>query len=180
MNSVLIPRVLTIMFSLFSAHLIAAGLSMGMGQGDENITAFRAGRLWDWNKNWALSEKWGLTGFWEGSFSYWEREKGKKKGNDPIMLVAIAPVFVLRYKGEYFDPYFQAGIGASWLSQTEMGHKELSTHFQFEDRVGFGLRLHSPSPWDFCFNFFHFSNGSIERPNNGVNLWVLNALYHFQ
>lgn len=51
-----------------------------------------------------------------------------------------------------------------------VGHgRDLSTAFQFEFRFGAGLRS---DRLDFHLRWMHYSNGSIEQPNHGVDALV--------
>ncbi|MBI4357472.1 MAG: acyloxyacyl hydrolase [Gammaproteobacteria bacterium] len=168
-----------LVLAILPIQLMATGISIGIGKGNANITAVRVSSLSDWQKNWRFSPLWSLTGFWEASLSNWKGNKATHHSNDTITLLAVAPVFTLQYQGLPSRPYLQTGIGASWLSDTEIGRKELSTHFQFEDRAGIGIHLGPQQTWDLNLTAFHYSNGSIQRPNDGVNLVLLNLAYRF-
>ena len=45
------------------------------------------------------------------------------------------------FAGETVKPYIEAGIGLALFSNTEVEEQKLGTAFQFEDRIGFGLRF---------------------------------------
>lgn len=164
---------LLFMFFSVGTHVKASGISIGIGKGDEDITAYRISGFQDWQKNLNISSNWLLKGFWEISLSNWNSNNSVHHDNHTITLFALSPVFVIQNTSLSFLPYVQAGIGGAWLSDTEIGRKELSTHFQFEDRIGVGFHLGREHAFNLNFSAFHFSNGSIKQPNEGVNLLLL-------
>jgi lipid A 3-O-deacylase len=94
-----------------------------------------------------------------------------------IYNLSFTPVFKYNFNPiKNFTPYIFGGIGASYLSKTKTEQKNYSTHFQFEDRLGVGLKK---KDLDFQIGFFHFSNASIKKPNDGINMILLNIGYNF-
>jgi hypothetical protein len=86
--------------------------------------------------------------------------------------VAVIPM--IRWEKTFdFTPHlldFEMGVGASYVSEVNIGERQKSTHFQFTDHFGFGIS--SPNhDWRVGFAFRHLSNASIKLPNNGVNLF---------
>jgi hypothetical protein len=65
------------------------------------------------------------------------------------------------------------------LSHTQIGDKRLSTAFQFGDHLGFGYRFGARSAFDLGYRYQHLSNGSIKRPNPGINFHQVRLQYHF-
>lgn len=59
--------------------------------------------------------------------------------------------------------YTKIEIGISFLSDTT---KNLSTSFQFKDKISLGYRFNDLS---ISINYIHFSNGGIKKPNRGEN-----------
>lgn len=60
------------------------------------------------------------------------------------------------------------GIGASYLSETSVGQRQKSTHFQFSDELGFGIS-DPKGRYRVVFQYRHISNADIATPNNGVD-----------
>lgn len=172
-------------FSLLTLMVVAEtaisaqGVSIGFGQGNEDIAATRFSAIWDWKTQWNLYKQLSVSGYWEASLSRWNGDPSEPNSNDKMTLIAAAPVFVLQYQTHYLTPYIQAGIGASLLSETEIGDRELSTNFQFEDRLGAGIKFGPQQKLDLNLTAFHHSNAGIKRPNNGVNLVLVNLIYRF-
>jgi len=109
-----------------------------------------------------------VTGFWEGSLSLWTADR-------TILAVALSPVFVYEFTPENRDvvPYAAIGIGVSGISGTRLVGRDLSSHFQFEDRVGFGLRFGRTLAHDVNLRYMHYSNGGMVEPNHGIDIVML-------
>ncbi|MDI5935106.1 acyloxyacyl hydrolase [Halomonas kalidii] len=66
--------------------------------------------------------------------------------------------------------FFEGGIGAALFLDTRVESRELSTAFQFEDRLALGM------PWasgELSLALTHYSNGGIRRPNDGFETLTL-------
>ncbi|MEL0639952.1 acyloxyacyl hydrolase [Pseudoalteromonas aliena] len=62
--------------------------------------------------------------------------------------------------------FAEFGIGLSLLDGTKFAGKNITTHYQFEDRIGIAMKFgdreqHSES--------FHYSNAGIKKPNPGLD-----------
>lgn len=64
----------------------------------------------------------------------------------------------------------EIGIGASYLTHTNIGLRKKSTNFQFTDHLGIGLSGNNQN-WRIGLNFRHVSNSGIKLPNNGVDFF---------
>ena len=84
--------------------------------------------------------------------------------------VNVAPVFVYEFAGDNVRPYVEAGIGAALFESTEHEEHDLSTAFQFEDRIGFGLRF---AGQEIGVRAIHYSNAGIKNPNDGAETYTL-------
>jgi lipid A 3-O-deacylase len=78
-----------------------------------------------------------LSGYYEASVGCWIGE------DDTICNAAFSPVFVYYFGDPTWkvQPYIEAGIGVSALSDTEIGSRHMSTIYQFEDRIGLGVKM---------------------------------------
>jgi lipid A 3-O-deacylase len=57
------------------------------------------------------------------------------------------------------------------FSSTELESNELGSAFQFEDRIGFGLRF--AGGHEIGVRAIHYSNAGIKEPNDGVESYSL-------
>lgn len=109
---------------------------------------------------------WNLSWYPEASISQWNQRH--EHGSDKVNVVAIAPVFIKpMFMLGSGHVSFEFGIGASLLDERFFGHKNLGTHFQFEDRLG--LRWVSASGDSVSLRYMHYSNGGIGSHNPGVD-----------
>lgn len=164
------------------------GVAFSSGEGIQDITPYRLAINWDFDRIWRHDQEWGLNAIWETSFAHWHAGKipPGATGDDTIdELQAMTTGPVLRWQRKNrldtlkIAPYFELGIGASWLSETTIGGRRLSLHFQFEDNVGVGFRFGRTQQYDFTLRAFHYSNASIKRPNSGVNIAMISFGYWF-
>lgn len=66
--------------------------------------------------------------------------------------------------------FLEGGIGAALFLDTRLESRNLSTSFQFEDRLALGL------PWgrgELALALTHYSNAGIKRPNDGFETLTL-------
>ncbi|MBT5323627.1 MAG: acyloxyacyl hydrolase [Campylobacteraceae bacterium] len=110
-----------------------------------------------------------IDGFYELSFSNWGTSNNVK-------VVSFSPVLMYSFDTDFknITPYIQFGIGGCYLADSVVGGKDVSTHFQFEDRIGIGFKTED---YRIDLNFFHYSNADIEKPNPGVDFYMLTFVY---
>ena len=79
--------------------------------------------------------------YWEASFNIWEY--GENNNHSTNLAVAISPVIVKQLTTLYdkYLLYLEAGIGASLVNNRHFAGKNIGSHYQFEDRLGFLLSL---------------------------------------
>jgi len=151
----------------------AAGLEFGVGHTSESTMTYRLGLKSDWVKRWRKSDIGRITGYWDGSYTYWEGDKSSASNS-----LSFSPVFVYEFAGERVKPYVEAGIGVALFTHTEVEGNRLGTAFQFEDRLGFGLRF--AGGHEVGIRATHYSNAGISSTNDGVETYALHytmALY---
>lgn len=145
-------------------------VSLGVGQSRDSIDIYRLGVRRDTDCHWLSNPTGWLSLYCEASLNYW------KKGGDDLYAAAFSPVFIYYFgdPGNSFHPYIEGGIGAAGISETEIAGRNLSTGFQFEDRIGAGIRMKRA---DLNFRYMHYSNGSIVQPNDGIDIFILTVSY---
>ena len=146
-------------------------VTVGYGQSKDNIDIYRIGLRKDFSSRWFESSVGYLSGYWEGSLNYWNGRGDENFG------IAFSPVFAYYFNAtESVKPYIEGGIGASLWSRTTMGPRDLSTNFLFEDRIGTGVRF---GDWDLSLRYMHYSNASIKKPNDGIDIFIGSVSYKF-
>jgi lipid A 3-O-deacylase len=76
----------------------------------------------------------------------------------------------------YWDGDIEAGIGVAAFASTELEDNRLGSSFQFEDRIGVGLRF---SGQEIGLRALHYSNAGIKQPNDGVEAYTLHYRMSF-
>ena len=144
----------------------AAGVEFAVGGTSDSTMTYRLGMNFDWDKSWLQSDVGRLTGYWSGAYTYWEGDKTSSNNS-----LSFSPVFVYEFAGQNVRPYIEAGIGVAAFSSTELESNELGSAFQFEDRIGFGLRF--AGGHEIGVRAIHYSNAGIKQPNDGVESYSL-------
>lgn len=149
--------------------------SISLGGGfthHDDITIFRLGVRKDAEYKILENPTGWLSGYYEASLGCWS------KRSEQVYVAAISPVFVY-YIGDptwKVQPYIEAGIGASCISDKKVYTRDMSSVFQFEDRIGVGLKIKYV---DVSVRYMHYSNGSIALPNNGMDIFIATVGYCF-
>lgn len=153
------------LFCLLAASRAAAGpygLTLGYGEGNGGIDVYRFGVTRDFPVQWFETETGFLSGYVELSCSRWT------KGGDDVNAAALSPVFVYYVDtGGAVLPYVEAGIGVAYIDETRINGRNLSSRFQFEDRIGLGIKIKAV---DLNLRYMHYSNAGIEAPNDGIDI----------
>jgi lipid A 3-O-deacylase len=157
-------------------------INTATGWAASEIHPYRIGAMWSFRSiNTPTTTQWLVFPIWETSLGYWDGEPHPERGgNDQVTVFTTGPLFRWQYNPKNIknpSSYLEVGIAASWLSDTQIAGRTLSTHFQFEDKIGMGLRFGEQQQYDIGIRAIHYSNGSIKRPNNGVNMLLLSVGY---
>jgi lipid A 3-O-deacylase len=158
--------------SLAMAESSGYGISFGYGPADSDIDVYRVGIKKDFWTQWFETRTGYLSGYVELSYNRWEHDK------DDINAVAVSPVFVYYFgdRSNALRPYVEGGIGLCHISKTTIADRKMSTRFQFEDRIGVGIR------WNFIdlnFRYMHYSNAEIKKPNHGIDMFLFTTSIQF-
>lgn len=149
----------------------AADVTAAIGQSGDYTMVYRLGAQWDWDKSWMQSSVGRLTGYWDLGYTYWDGDKTASNHS-----LSFAPVFVYEFAGQSVRPYVEAGIGVAAFSSTELEDNDLGSSFQFEDRLGVGLRF---SGQEIGLRAIHYSNAGLKQPNDGVEAYTLHYRMSF-
>jgi hypothetical protein len=117
-----------------------------------------------------------LDMLFEASANFWRY--GPANSSDSNAVLAVSPI--LRYPlGQAFDLQWdlEFGIGVSLLDDTRFAGKDVSTHYQFEDRLGLVSWL-APDR-SLTLRYLHYSNAGFKRPNPGLDFVSLSYAWHF-
>ncbi len=150
----------------------SADVSGAVGMTGDGSMVYQVATQLAFGDSWLASGTGQLGGYWDAGYSYWEGGNGSAGNNS----LSFSPVFVYEFSGQSVRPIIEAGIGVALFSDTEVDGNQLSTAFQFEDRLGLGLRF---SGHEVGIRAIHYSNAGIKQPNDGVenyNLYYRTAL----
>jgi lipid A 3-O-deacylase len=167
-------RFLFLFFSLLlfltSAELYAFdGISLGVGAARGSIDIYHVGFQRQFRSTWLESKTSYLSGYHEVSLNTW------RHGRESIRGAAYSPVFTYVFAGlpKSASSYIEGGIGIGLLSERVIAGRDLSTYFQFEDRIGVGLRIGRRHIHDLNVRYMHYSNASIKQPNDGIDMLMV-------
>jgi lipid A 3-O-deacylase len=149
----------------------AMDMTVAIGQTGDSTMTYRLGTQFDFNQSWFASDVGRLTGYWDAAYTYWDGDKTASNHS-----LSFSPVFVYEFAGERFKPYVEAGIGIAAFSSTELESNDLGSSFQFEDRLGFGVRF---ADQEVGVRAMHYSNAGIKKPNDGVESYSLHYRLSF-
>ncbi len=148
------------------------GLTLGYGQSEDNIDIYRIGLAKKWNVQWLKNKTGYVDGYFELSYNHWDGD------NDKINAIALSPVFIYAFNpnGNTWYPYIEGGIGVAYLDEYFIDERNLSSNFQFEDRIGVGFRFKN---LDLNARYMHYSNASIKQPNMGIDIFLGTLAWYF-
>ena len=165
---------LAAMAALVLGHALsaqAADVTAAIGQSGDSTMVYRLGAQWDWNHSWLESSYGRLTGYWDLGYTYWGGDDAASNHS-----VSFAPVFVYEFAGQNVRPYIEAGIGVAAFSSTELESNDLGSSFQFEDRIGVGLRF---AGQEIGLRAIHYSNAGLKNPNDGAEAYTVHYRMSF-
>lgn len=149
----------------------AADVTAAVGQSGDSNMVYRLGMQWDWDRSWMQSDMGRLTGYWDLGYTYWDGDETSSNHS-----LSFTPVFVYEFAGQSVRPYIEAGIGVAAFSSTDLEDNDLGSSFQFEDRIGVGLRF---SGQEIGLRAVHYSNAGLKNPNDGAEAYTLHYRLSF-
>lgn len=99
------------------------------------------------------------------------RYTGSHPGNDRLSQAGAIGLLRVQKRDGGLRPYAEIGLGAALFSGARLGRKDISTHFQFSQHLGFGLEF--SGGWNLGLQYSHYSNADIKKPNDGLDLYQI-------
>jgi lipid A 3-O-deacylase len=160
------------------ASFAVDSVSLEIGTGNRTRLT-RAGMQWAWERQWRNSDGTHVGGYWDLTLAQWQSSRYRNQPGNKHLLTAIGITPVFRFQNDSLAGlYGEAGIGLHHLFDLyDNNGRQLSTNFEFASHVGVGYVFQNSL--DIGVKIQHFSNGSIKKPNNGVNFIVLRTSYRF-
>jgi lipid A 3-O-deacylase len=155
------------LLSLSAFSVSAAEISGAVGATSQGGLTARVGMGFGWDKSWFETDTGRLTGYWDAGYTYWEA--GDASGGAHSL--SFAPVFVYEFGSGNVKPFIEAGIGVAVFSGTSAGDQEFGSAFNFEDRIGAGLKIGEAQRVG--LRAIHYSNAGIKQPNDGIESFSL-------
>ncbi|KZW98395.1 hypothetical protein JL49_23615 [Pseudoalteromonas luteoviolacea] len=123
-----------------------------------------------------LPEDWrNLSVYFESNINFWRF--GDSGDYDQNLALAMSPVFrypIATYHNKPLKVEFR--IGLALLEDTKFAGKNVSTHYQFEDRVGLVYELGQA---DVAFRYINYSNAGFKSPNPSLDFLSLSYSSRF-
>ncbi|KON81723.1 acyloxyacyl hydrolase [Azoarcus sp. PA01] len=157
------------MGSVSAAH--ATDVTFAVGQTGDSTMVYRVSTQVDFGSRWLQSSTGHLGGYWDAGYTYWEGDETASNHS-----LSFSPVFVYEFTGTTFRPYVAIGIGIAAFSSTEVEGNDLGSSFQFEDRLGFGVRF---ADQELGVRVIHYSNAGLKQPNDGVETYTVHYRLRF-
>jgi len=149
-------------------------ISLGVGKSKGAVNICRLGFQKEFDSKWLKWKTGYVSGYHEVSLNYWEY------GNESIKGAAYSPVFIYEFQlNRNIFPYLEAGIGVSYISEKTIRGRDLSSHFQFEDRFGIGAKIGKQKTHDLNLRYMHYSNAGIKQPNQGISTFIFSYTHSF-
>lgn len=165
----LVKRLLLLSIHLLSIYVVqlhASELSIDYIRGESDVEGVKLAYRHNAFQLESISPR--LSVYAESSINFWKY--GSPEHYDSNFVISLSPI--LQYSicscadGEI---YAEAGIGISLLDDTQFAGKNVSTHYQFEDRLGIGYRFGKQFSHSLALRYFHYSNAGFKKPNPGLD-----------
>ncbi|HTS52544.1 MAG TPA: acyloxyacyl hydrolase [Burkholderiales bacterium] len=166
---------------LLGAAPAAAGIAISVEAGrGESVDVWGVGLAWTDLHTWHLGGHVDLSLSLLGRLDHWHGTEANAAVTD-LWDVSATPVLRLQpAERSGVTPFLDVGIGVSLLSQTSIDSRYLSTHFQFNELIGPGVRFGGRGQYELSLRVQHTSNGDIKEPNNGLTFRTIVLQYVFR
>ena len=148
------------------------GIALVGGNGNQ-VDVIGVEAHWDsfYSSSWLRDH--GLDTRLAAQLAYWHSQEDNTSYSS-LIDASLTPL--LRWSGMRngaFHPYVEGGIGLRLLSHAYIGQRQLSTAFQFGERLGTGIAFGPQDRYETGIFVQHVSNGSIRKPNSGLTYFGL-------
>jgi lipid A 3-O-deacylase len=169
MKKLILTSLATLLAAATCGQTQATDMTGSIGATSQGGMTYRLSLSQDWAKEWFRTTTGRLTGYWDAGYTYWAAGDKGSAGHS----VAFSPVFAYEFstRNENIIPFIEAGIGVALFSSTHVGEQDLGSSFNFEDRIGFGVKL--PDHQRVGIRATHYSNAGISEPNDGIESYAL-------
>lgn len=167
---------------LHRAQAMESTITLGTWLDDENdLFGGRLALRTPWPDRWFQGPQWGLGFFWDIGLGYWHSNSNREGATDSLFIVSAGFMLQVRnMRGLWgLKPFIEAGIGPALLITTNFGNYELSTSYQFEDRLGVGFAFGARQQYQLAYRYLHYSNAGIKLPNQGIDINTLNFTWQW-
>jgi lipid A 3-O-deacylase len=158
----IVPFALGLLLMAQLPTALAVGLGAAIGETDDDAGVFRISAQQPFSQRWLEGSAGHLGGYWDAGYTYWDAGQGDSANHS----LSLTPVFVWEFPGVSVRPVIEVGIGAGLFMDTTVDGQRLGSAFQFEDRLGVGLRFGGR---EVGLRALHYSNAGLQTPNDGVN-----------
>ena len=177
------PRILTsLVFLFFGLYSISANASPAATidylQGSDDIKGLRLAYR---PVSYKLVTDWfgDIDLHWEASMNLWEY--GDENTHSTNFALSVSPVLTKKigtFAGKY-PVHFEIGIGASLVDDREFAGKDIGSHYQFEDRIGFIFSFNDKQTSQISVRYMHYSNAGLNDKNPGLDFLSIGYVYRF-
>lgn len=165
MRSLIMSTITALLLGVSVQQATAVELNVAVGRTETSTSIVRIGLQKDFQSRWWQSDVGFLTGYWDAGYTFWQGDK--RSDNHSI---SLSPVLVYQFNADVFKPYIEAGIGIALFEHTRIESRNLGSSFQFEDRLGVGVRFYNQA---LSVRATHYSNAGLKNPNDGIEAYSL-------
>ena len=162
----LIALLFTIILQTSAFAESAHGYAVDFIHGEGSVSGIKL--AYQYNIDQPLDVTWPMTLTMEASANFWEY--GEHNQHDSNVIIAMSPI--VRFpiaKAFEKDIEMELGVGISLLDDTQFAGKDISTHYQFEDRIGFSTTFGNDHEYRVSLRYLHYSNAGLKKPNPGLD-----------
>ena len=152
---------------------IASEFSVSLGSTGEGEITQRLSYMRTWDNRWFDSSMGHLSGAWDMGYTHWL--KGSYGHSAHALSLSPVLIYLFHTKSRY-QPFVEFGVGVSFFNTTKVGSQKLGSSFNFEDRIGAGIKVGGHR---FGIRIIHYSNLGISKPNQGIESYALYYNYQF-
>lgn len=147
-------------------------IAFGLGHSRTGLDIYRVGLIHNFDFKVLNNNLGWLSMYAEASINYWKFDE------EGVVTGALSPVFKYYFGAPKNQQllYLEGGIGVAIVSDTEIHDRDMSTLFQFEDRIGIGIKS---THFDLNVRYMHYSNASVKSPNSGIDIYLFTGTYVF-